>query len=1094
MEEFLSSIRVSEHHIESYNHMVMNGLPAMIQGFQTCLESKEYKMEITFTNVHAGRASILEDGRTRPIYPQECRQKDLTYCASLYATVLQKRTSIITGEIQQTVLNKATITHLPVMVRSVLCNLSQDASARHEQECRRDPGGYFIINGNERVLVTQEGAAYNIPQVISEKDQIKASMRSMSEETGHSIVIQCSIAKTRPISESAYISLPYISKDIPIMVFFCALGYDDPNVIYNEIGIDRPELLQELCLAAQEADDMKQDDALLYIGQYASKIAKDPEVEAGDDDCEDEDDLSDIDEGDILQMMDEKSDTASLATDVDDRKLIYARQVIFKELFPHLGYCATPSMIFKTVCHMFKQVCLCRFGRIVPTERDNLMFKRFENSGLLLLNLFRICFKHFLGTLKQSYSGSSPGDLISKMCAFISKTFQSNFAKGAWGIQKNAYVRHGVSQILSRLSYIGMLSHLQRISTPIGKEGKNVKIRLIHPSQFGYICLFETPEGRTCGIVVNMTVAARFTNKYTTPFVRDLVLKHFSVATDRTSFQQVDVWINNTLKFFTLNGREFVQRFRSLRANSLIPYYINIYFDEAREEIHILSDGGRITRPVYDREGHITWIDPAEAQYSQIAMFPDEIKTSPFDYCEIHPCLLYSIAAGCIPFSDHMQSPRNVYESSMIKQSLGIFATSSAIRYDTSCEFMPSVQRTLCSTAIARAVGCHEMPAGNNCVVAIMNCGSWNAEDSLVFNEASIQRGLFHSITFKTITVEEFKKDINIIKTFCLPPVAIRKRMTNYDLLDENGIVKLRSHVKRRDVIVGRICTDKRGAKQDCSELSDEEGIVERVDVFKSSNGYKMVKIVLKIIKIPERGDKFANMCAQKGTAGMILPQVDMPFTQEGIVPDVIINPNALPSRMTISMFLEMVLGKHACMSGELVDATPFTENSTNVAEKIEGSLSEFGFDDYGWENLTNGETGEPFPARIFVGMSYYQKLKHMVSDKVHARPFGSVTTLTRQPPAGRSKDGGLRLGEMERDAVIAHGASSFLSTRVFDRSDAFYVPVCNICKVISNHKDECHLCRNSSLLWTRMPFASKLLFQQLSACLIGTKYSAELL
>ncbi len=225
----------------------------------------------------------------------------------------------------------------------------------------------------------------------------------------------------------------------------------------------------------------------------------------------------------------------------------------------------------------------------------------------------------------------------------------------------------------------------------------------------------------------------------------------------------------------------------------------------------------------------------------------------------------------------------------------------------------------------------------------------------------------------------------------------------------------------------------------------------------------------------------------------MVLPQVDMPFTPDGICPDVIINPNALPSRMTISMLLEMVLGKCACMMGEFVDATPFSENSTNVAARIEAALKSVGFARDGNECMINGETGEPLRSRIFIGTSYYQRLKHMVSDKIHARPHGTVTTLTRQPPAGRARDGGMRMGEMERDAVLAHGAALFISSRIFDRSDAFYVQICNHCHVISNHRNECHLCKSTELIQTRLPFASKLLFQQLFACMIGCKFTATL-
>lgn len=1072
LEEFLSQVSASQHHIEHYNHMATCELPNLIDNFITFFETDEHSIDISFANAHMARASYMYKGKNTPSFPGDCRRRELTYSSFLYASVIQKKTMTHSKEQKITVLNKVPLAIIPTMIGSSLCNLTHNQDVRAREECFKDVGGYFIVNGNERVLVTQEMKAYNTTLVSKAKGFVVAAMRSMSEETAHSVVVECSVPDNKTLSK-ATILLPYVSKKISIGVFFRALGYSDSKKIYEEIAVQRPEI--ETALADMFAQtEMSQDEALLCIGKLRSKFAKTDDDDLADEQVEDDEDCSDTE----AQELETKS--------ISD--IAYARQVIESEIFPHLGIRSSKTMIFQMVCYMLKMMFSCRLGIIEPTERDNLMFKRFENSGSLILKLCQICLKHFFGTMKQNYSGNNVNEVISKLFTFMTKTIHSNFAKGVWGIPKNAYVRYGVSQILSRLSYIGMLSHLQRINIPIGQKGKNIKVRLIHPSHYGYICLYETPEGAKCGVVINMTVSCRITRKFSSNFMRDIITKQFNLA-ERAA---VEIWLNNSLKFYCEDAAEFIARFKLLRATEMIPHYVNIYFEARLNTIYVLSDGGRITRPLKDRAGNIVWVDSAESQYSEIACYPSDSST--FEYVEIHPCLIYGIAAGCIPFSDHNQSPRNVYESSMIKQALGIPTTSYSRRYDTSFELMPTVQRSILSTAISRSVGVSELPAGVNCIVAIMTCGSWNAEDSLVFNQQAIERGLFHSVTLKTISSEEYQKDSNVVKKFCIPPEKIRNPAYDYDFLDEDGIVKKGTIVKKRCIIVGKVRENKDGTLRDCSETSDEEGIVERVDLFKSINGYKSVKITLKIEKIPERGDKFANMCAQKGTIGMILPQVDMPFTMEGIVPDVIINPNALPSRMTISMFLEMVLGKFGCLSGNFIDATPFSENSTNVADKISSLLIKYGFEKNGSEFMTNGETGEPLRSRIFIGTSYYQKLKHMVSNKVHARPHGNVTTLTRQPPAGRSNDGGLRIGEMERDALLSHGVSSFLTSRIFDRSDAFHVSICNDCQVMSNHKEECHICKSSDLIWTRMPFASKLLFQQLSACLIGTKYSSELL
>lgn len=1069
--EILGNIKASDHHIEHYNHMVTFEFPEMIQGMATTFETKDSYIDLSFKNVHVGMASYISNGLPRTIYPSECRRADLDYTSPVFASVVQKRKNLITGEVNTTVLSKILIATMPTMVGSCVCNLTKYPLVRASQECSKDVGGYFIINGNERVLVTQEVGVYNLPRAAISGQTAFSSVRSMSEETGHSVVVTCSISLNKSISD-IYLTIPYVSKKVPLRVFAYAIG-TDMNELYQETGIYTDRFKEVLAQNFEQV--LSQDEALILIGSWGSKMK--PAEEDFEEDLEE----------DIYSDVSSEQEEQKIAADEfknRNKHIAYGRQVIFMEIFPHLGVKATPKMILQSVCYMIKQMYLCKTGVIKPADRDNLMYKRFENSGSLILNLYKLCFKHFFGNARTTYSGSNLNDMITRLATFVDKTVHSNFAKGVWGIPKNAYVRYGVSQILTRLSYIGTLSHLGRVNIPIGKEGKNVKIRLIHPSHFGYICLYETPEGKTCGIVINMTITATITRKYSTNFIRDLIVKRIPVSRDSGN---TEIWLNNSLKMYTNNSEAFMASFKKLRREGIVPAYVNIFRDEFMNCIHIHSDAGRITRPFHDRDGNIVFLDSAECQHSTIAMYPSE--PSAFEYVEIHPCFIYGIAAGCIPFSDHNQSPRNIYETSMLKQALGIPMFNYINRYDTTSEIMPQLQRSLVSTEIARAVGCAELPAGLNCIVAIMTCGSWNAEDSLVFNEAAIQRGLFHSFTYKTLVSEELKPNTNIVRNFCLPPEPFRNKILNYDLLDDKGIVKKGSYVKKRDVIVGRM-----HAGKDCSEIADEEGLVEKVEIFRINGGYLMAKILLKIIKIPERGDKFANMCAQKGTIGMILPQVDMPFTEEGIVPDIIINPNALPSRMTTSMFLEMVLGKYACMSGNFIDATPFSENSTNVSEKISDILTEYGFERNGSEIMINGETGEMLRSRIFIGTSYYQKLKHMVSNKIHARPFGTVTTLTRQPPAGRAKDGGLRIGEMERDALLSHGASSFLTSRIFDRSDAFHVPICNNCKVMSNHKDECHICKSTELIMTRLPFASKLLFQQLTACLIHCKFTSELL
>lgn len=363
---------------------------------------------------------------------------------------------------------------------------------------------------------------------------------------------------------------------------------------------------------------------------------------------------------------------------------------------------------------------------------------------------------------------------------------------------------------------------------------------------------------------------------------------------------------------------------------------------------------------------------------------------------------------------------------------------------------------------------------------------------------------------YKTITYQEKKSEAYSKEVICLPPQSsgkkirqgepgyFKRRNANYSLLDKRGVVKKGMKVKKGDIIVGKIkiISDKEGKenKRDCSLAvkTGEEGTVDRVYYDKTQEGYILVKVVIRSARIPEVGDKFASRAAQKGTLGMVYRQEDMPFNSEGICPDIIVNPHAIPSRMTVNQLMECVLGKSCALNGEYGDATPFTSNSTGVAEKICEKLAGSGYERHGWETLYSGFTGEPLKAQVFMGPTYYQRLKHMVADKMHSRSHGNVTSLTRQPMEGRSRDGGLRFGEMERDCVITHGASRMLKERLFCMSDPFTVITCDTCGMIVKSKEECTQCKSDKISKVNFAYASKLLIQEIQAMGIKVKLTAE--
>jgi DNA-directed RNA polymerase II subunit RPB2 len=1088
-ERFLSTLSAAEIHLSSYNHFILHELPLLVQNFSVLPTEENSFCRLEFYGAFVPRACALKNGVYRPISPLICRRENLSYMSPVFASVRQTKYDEHGAELESQTMKRVVIAHVPVMLGSCICHTSFSREIKG-LESSTDDGGYFLINGVERVLVTQRRKCYNLPQALEHDGVFSVNMRSISKETNHSVLIDLFLAADADDSQ-IHCLIPYVSKKVPIAI------------LARAFGVPLAQFWADIGVAHNGDKELTEEDALDYIGSFASKKSAPVAEELEDVYAEESDDSAEVlDEEDDENWETSSEQSRLSAADVAKLSLRktqmrYAKQIIDIELFPHLGIDAPLEVRYQTLCSMARKLVLTKRGELGPENRDNLMFQRFEPAGILLCEIYGMFLRNFLNTSKENGKIGAITDFTNKLEAFITKNIKSCMATGKWGIQKGSYVRQGVSQVLARFSVLGTRSHLQRLMLPVGKEGKNVKVRQIHPSQFGYIDLFETPEGQGCGIVLNFTAAVRISKDYQAPYIRDIVDKYCAATFFGEVTAPVGVWIDNAFYRQTARPRELVAHLRDLRARGVLPEHVSVYVCEDRawrvREIRVLSEKGRVLRPVLDPKGRVVYLDPGEIQNNYVAMFRAESAAA--DFYELHPILLLSICAGSIPFLDHMQSPRIVYESSMLKQAIGFFASNFPIRYDTSCEVLDYSQKCLLSTKVGRAFGMHDAPAGTNCIVAIMTWGSWNAEDCVILNKSAIERGLFSSTSYKTIIVEEYKPKTNDMRRFCMPPEKVRKSVYNYGLLDARGIVKKGSVVSKKDVVVGcvrevvRRGESKEVVEMDCSELANEKGIVEKVEIVETLTGNRIVTITLKVRKIPERGDKFANLNAQKGTCGLILPAHDMPFcAEDGMIPDLLVNPNALPSRMTISMFLEFVLGQEAALDGEFRDATPFEPRNL---EGMGDVLIEHGYDALGWKTLIDGTTGRPLRAKIFMGVNYYQKLKHMVSNKLNARNFGNVTSSTRQPVSGRSKDGGIRAGEMEVQGWLSQGESDFIVEKLFECSDRFMVWICERCGVFSNHKDQCHLC-NAELFETRLPYAAKTVFQLLQMCLIMTRFKVK--
>jgi len=476
-------------------------------------------------------------------------------------------------------------------------------------------------------------------------------------------------------------------------------------------------------------------------------------------------------------------------------------------------------------------------------------------------------------------------------------------------------------------------------------------------------------------------------------------------------------------------------------------------------------------------------------------------------HAEIHPSTVLGSLASNIPFPDHNQSPRNSYQCAMGKQAMGIYALNYRDRFDALAHVLSYPQVPLVSPFMSKFYGSQTMPCGQNIVVAILTYSGYNQEDSIMINRGSLDRGLFRSIFYRTYKDEEKKNQSSgEEERFDRPDTTLTRHMknANYEKLGGDGFVPENTYVNTDDILIGKVVPLRvptgmvvpAGTKKyrDVSRTmrNNETGWVDRIFKNRNGEGYSFAKVRVRQDRVPEIGDKFSSRHGQKGTVGMILKPEDMPQTASGIVPDIIINPHCIPSRMTIAQLMETLLGKIGCELGSLGDGSPF--NTTTVADLSRVLRDNLNMEPHGNEILYNGHTGRQMETSIFVGPCFYQRLRHCSADKLHSRASGPLVMLTRQPAEGRAREGGLRFGEMERDCVAAHGITEFTKERFMECSDAFRCWSCRDCGLIAvaSPKDgiwSCRGCGNTTdFSQIEIPYAYKLLLQELETMCISSR------
>lgn len=1068
---YYHSTTLVQQHIDSYNNLIDEILPYIIfeNRITNIKDDKDY--QIILSNYRIEQPTHIEtNGLPSILYPHDCRIRGITYYAHVYIDIIIKSSQ------DETKFEKCLLCKFPVMVKSKLCNLKLHNT--NKNECEYDYGGYFVINGSEKVMISQEKMSNNQVYVFVKKPPNKYShigeLRCSRDDYKSTNTFSLKITYPNSKNET-FIRLfnTMFKTDIPVIVLYYLLGCTTHKEILSTFVITN-------------------EDSFIYEVMSCA----------------------------FLEIPSVNSEDT--AWDYLQSRMCYTnydKKYVLKELFSHI---TDPVNKVPMLSYFIVRVMRCVHGITNEDDRDHFKNKRIDMSGFLLASLFRQLFRR---TFKEFVSSASKYLKMGKTFnvnhvlknKIITNGIKYSLSTGNWGVGNVQNIRTGVSQVLNRLTYSSGLSHLRRLNSPIGRDGKLTGPRFLHNSHWGKVCPAETPEGQTCGLIKNMSVMTYISVATNSSYLKKIIIEHLPKTNDEHK-PYYHIFVNGDLITISKHPHIITNLIRTNRRSGNIPNDVTVVCDHRLKEVRTHSDAGRICRPllIVDEHGkirltkeiirtrcykwfdllvhgYIEYVDSDEEENLWIAMSPDKLVKG-HTHCEIHPSLILGVCASMIPFSDHNQSPRNTYQSAMSKQAVGIYCTNHTDRFDTLAHVLCYPQKPLVDTSLSSVLHTKDLPYGQNAIVAIATYGGYNQEDSIIMNQSSIDRGLFRSVFYRTYK-EEVKTQSGCVKEQIEKPDenTLGVKLADYDELDYDGLIEPGCVINGNKVIIGKTMFNM--SEEDASYKTDEStisrncesGIVDSVLTTTNEYGYSLVKVRVRSVRTPVIGDKFSARHGQKGTIGMTYRDEDMPFCpRTGMRPDIIINPHAIPSRMTIGQLLECIFGKVATLDGVVKDATPFVNNQNDI-NTIYDSLQKLGYEKHGNESLMNGMTGKLLPHAIFMGPTYYQRLKHMVDDKIHSRSHGPVQVLTRQPVEGRARDGGLRCGEMERDAMISHGASAFIKDRLFYNSDAYQIHVCQDCGLfatgdVKNNKYFCKSCNKPNVVATNIPFATKLLFQELSS------------
>ena len=1103
------------HHLDSYNQFFRSGLKQIFKEKnpikilkQQDDATKEFNLECNLylggkdgTKIYYGKPVIYDDNYTHFMYPNEARLRNMNYGFSIHYDVdvefkiaseetnLEKTTHTIT-------LEKIFLGRFPIMLQSDMCILqSLDSKIRFEMgECINDPGGYFIVDGKEKVLICQEKFGDNMLYIrdnYSDLYNYSVEVKSASEDASkpkRTTAVRMMTPLPSQSNKQIHVTIPNVRKPIPLFIVMRALGVlSDKDII-------------ETCLL-----DIKKHTS--YVDLFIPSVH------------------------DAFLIFTQESALKYIATFTKGKTIPHVMEILSDYFLPHVGEMNfgdkalyLGNMVFTLLRTSLKEQ--------EPTDRDNFKYKRVEVAGSLLYDLFKEYFTIMQHKIYQKidkeyyyhegqYQGLSFINLIDNNHKEIFKErdveigFRKAF-KGNWGAETHTK-KQGVVQDLNRLSFNSALAQRRKVNLPLDDSAKVIGPRLLHSSQWGIIDPLDTPDGGNVGLHKHMSIAAKITTHYTpTPLV-DLLrskghLRYLSECKLSYLSKNTKVFVNGRWLGITSDPVTMTKYFKYMRRLAMIPIYTSYAWNKKTDEIEIFTDAGRLCRPIFyfddkrelslnrilekdtfswdelvtgfakkldinfnpsnntvytieqlygemkkslvDESAVIEYMDSSEANVAYISStVKPSFENTSYTHVDIHPSLLLGVMGNQIIFPENNQLPRNLFSCGQSKQAASLYHTNFQNRIDKMGLVLNYGQIPMVKSRYLRYINREMHPYGENPIVAIMCYGSYNVEDSILFNEASVKRGMFRTTYFNSYEAREEAANVgggvvdSVFTDIQNENVVGTKPGYNYEQLDKHGLIKENTELNDKMAVIGKatVDLDDPSVKIDGSVYpkKGQLGYVDKAFMTEGEEGQRIAKVRIREERIPAIGDKFCSRCGQKGTIGLIIPEENMPYTEDGIRPDLIVNPHAFPSRMTIGQLVEVLIGKAGLNYGAFGDCTAFL-NEGPKDELFGKLLSSVGYNKSGTEVMYNGMTGEQLETNIYIGPTYYMRLKHMVKDKINYRARGPRTMLTRQTVQGRSNDGGLRIGEMERDGLLAHGLTKFLEESMMNRGDEYYMAICN--------------------------------------------------